>query len=202
MTPSIQETYLVELPEQASALINPLRAEILAQLKQPRSATEIAKKLNETPQRINYHLKTLQKVGLIHKVGTRQVRNLVEVLYQSIAKTFLLAESLSIGKDTIQKMKDQGSLLHLIHTSERMKQDALLLMEQSDENEIVPSASLQMQVNLADAAMREQFIEDYVSLVQNLVQKYQQKNSKKDCTYQVLLSIYPNLNKGSDPSDE
>jgi DNA-binding transcriptional ArsR family regulator len=126
----IQETYLVELPEQASALINPLRAEILAQLKQPSSATEVAKKLKETPQRINYHLKTLEKVGLVSRVGTRQVRNLVEVLYQSIARTFLLAESLSIGKETIQKMKDQGSLLHLIHASERMKKDALHLMEQ------------------------------------------------------------------------
>jgi DNA-binding transcriptional ArsR family regulator len=97
----MQETYLVELPEQASALIHPLRAEILAQLKQPSSATEVAKKLKETPQRINYHLKTLQKVGLVTKVGTRQVRNLVEVLYQSVAKTFILAETLSISKETI-----------------------------------------------------------------------------------------------------
>lgn len=192
---SIQETYLIELPEQASALINPLRAEILAQLKQPSSATEVAKKLKETPQRINYHLKTLQKVGLVTKVGTRQVRNLVEVLYQSIAKTFLLAETLSISKETIQKIKDQGSLLHLIHTSERMRKDALLLMEQSDQNEVIPSASLQMKVNLTDETMREQFVEDYVALVKSLVKRYQQ-NSENQHVYQVLLSVYPDVNQG------
>jgi DNA-binding transcriptional ArsR family regulator len=195
MKQSIQEIYLIELPEQASALINPLRAEILAQLKQPSSATEVAKKLKETPQRINYHLKALQKVGLVTKVGTRQVRNLVEVLYQSIAKTFLLAETLSIGKETIQKMKDQGSFLHLIHTSERMKQDALLLMEQSDQNEVIPSASLQMQVNLTNKSMREQFVEDYVSLVKDLVKRYQQNNGNQH-VYQVLLSVYPDVNQG------
>ncbi|MCH5584996.1 helix-turn-helix domain-containing protein [Shimazuella sp. AN120528] len=201
MKQPLQETYLIELPEQASALINPLRAEILAQLKQPSSATEVAKKLKETPQRINYHLKTLQKVGLVTKVGTRQVRNLVEVLYQSIAKTFLLSETLSIRKDTIQKMKDQGSLLHLIHTSERMRQDALLLMEQSDQNEVIPSASLQMQVNLANESIREQFVEDYVSLVKNLVKKYQ---TIKDHTnpYQVLLSVYPDPDQGSCDENE
>jgi DNA-binding transcriptional ArsR family regulator len=193
----IQETYLVELPEQASALINPLRAEILAQLKQPSSATEVAKKLNETPQRINYHLKTLEKVGLVSRVGTRQVRNLVEVLYQSIARTFLLAESLSIGKETIQKMKDQGSLLHLIHTSERMKKDALHLMEQSDQNEVIPSASLQMQVNLADELTREQFVADYVAMVEDLVKKYQHKNNHAH-PYQVLLAVYPDSSQGSD----
>jgi DNA-binding transcriptional ArsR family regulator len=195
MKQSIQETYLIELPEQASALINPLRAEILSQLKQPSSATEVAKKLNETPQRINYHLKSLQKVGLVTKVGTRQVRNLVEVLYQSIAKTFLLAETLSISKETIQKIKDQGSLLHLIHTSERMKKDALLLMEQSDENEVIPSASLQMQVNLKDESLREQFVKDYVDLVKSLVKKYQQDESHQN-VYQVLLSVYPDANQG------
>jgi DNA-binding transcriptional ArsR family regulator len=201
MKQAIQETYLVELPEQASALINPLRGEILAQLKQPGSATEVAKKLNETPQRINYHLKTLQKVGLVTKVGSRQVRNLVEVLYQSIAKTFLLAETLSISKETIQKIKDQGSLLHLIHTSERIKKDALLLMEQSDENEVIPSASLQMQVNLENETTREQFVEDYVSLVKDLVKKYQ-SNKQQAHPYQVILSVYPDLNQRSEHEDE
>jgi DNA-binding transcriptional ArsR family regulator len=197
MKQSIQETYIVELPEQASALINPLRAEILAQLKKPSSATEVAKKLKETPQRINYHLKALEKVGLVSRVGTRQVRNLVEVLYQSIARTFLLAESLSIGKETIQKMKDQGSLLHLIHTSERMKKDALHLMEKSDQNEVIPSASLQMQVNLADELTREQFVADYVAMVEDLVKKYQHKNDHAH-PYQVLLAVYPDSNQGSD----
>lgn len=195
MKHSIQETYLIELPEQASALINPLRAEILAQLKQPGSATEVAKKLKETPQRINYHLKTLQKVGLVTKVGTRQVRNLVEVLYQSIARTFFLAETLSISKETIQKIKDQGSLLHLIHTSERMRKDALLLMEQSDQNEVIPSASLQMQVNLTDESVREQFVEDYVALVKSLIKRYQQNNGNQHA-YQVILSVYPDVSQG------
>jgi DNA-binding transcriptional ArsR family regulator len=197
MKHSIQETYFVESPEQASALINPLRAEIVAHLKEPRSATEVAKKMHETPQRINYHLKALVKVGLVTKVGTRQVRNLVEVLYQSIARTFLLAESLSIGKETIQKIKDQGSLLHLIHTSERMKKDALHLMEQSDENEVIPSASLQMQVNLANENIREQFISEYVAMVKNLVSKYEHQK-KHSNPYHVLLAVYPDTTQGSD----
>jgi len=201
MAQPMQETYLVELPEQASALIHPLRTEILAQLKEPSSATEVAKKLKETPQKINYHLKTLQKVGLVKKVGTRQVRNLVEVLFQSIAKTFLLAETLSISKETIQKIKDQGSLLHLIHTSERMKKDTLLLMQQADEKEHIPSASLQMQVNLSNESIREQFVEDYISVVQSLVRKYQ-TTDKQSHPYQVLLSVYPDPNQGSEHSDD
>lgn len=186
----IQETYLVELPEQASVLLNPLRAEILAQLKKPSSATEVAKQLQETPQRINYHLKILEKAGLVKRTSTRQVRNLVEVLYQSIARTFILAESLSLGKETLQKIKDQGSLLHLIHTSDRIKRDALKLMEHSDQDEVIPSASLQMKIQLEDEEQREQFIQDYVELVKQLSKKYQ-INTPYTTPYHVLLAVYP-----------
>lgn len=200
MKPDIAKTYLIELPEQASALINPLRAEILSQAKEPRSATEIAKLLQETPQRINYHIKMLEKVNLVRRVGTRQVRNLVEVLYQSIAHTFLLAESLSIAPHLIQKMKDQGSLMHLIHTSERMKKDALLLMEQSEQEEEIPSASIQMQLHLTNEEQRKQFIDDYVEMVKQLIGKYQSK-SMDSTPYQVLVAIYPELVTRSDQDD-
>jgi DNA-binding transcriptional ArsR family regulator len=196
----IRETYVVESPEQASALMNPLRAEILSHLKEPASATEVAKLLRETPQRINYHLKALEKVGLVQRMGTRQVRNLVEVLYQSVARTFLLSEALSYGKNTLKKMKDQGSLLHLIHTSERIKKDALALMEQVDQDETVPSASMHMQVYLQDEAERQQFVQDYVELVKQLISKYQTKASGSH-PYQVLLAVYPDLDPGSDESE-
>jgi DNA-binding transcriptional ArsR family regulator len=188
MLNDIQESYLVESPEQAMALLNPLRGEIVAQLMEPASATEVARQLQETPQRINYHLKALEKAGLVSRVGTRQVRNLVEVLYRSIARSFVLAESLSMKPETVQKLKDQSALAHLITVSERMKREALLLMEQSDEHVIVPSAALQMQVHLADEEQRGAFVEEYISLVQELVEKYH-CNSQE--AYQVLLAVYP-----------
>jgi len=177
------------------ALLNPLRGEIVAHLQKPASATEVARQLSETPQRINYHLKSLEKVGIVRRVGTRQVRNLVEVLFQAVAKSFILAESLSMKPETMRKLKDQGALAHLITSSERMKQDALLLMEQSDENEIIASAALQLQVTLADSDQRNAFVEEYVSLVQKLVAKYHCEGQSEEI-YQVLLAVYPQPFKG------
>ena len=115
----IAETYVVDSSEQATVLLNPLRSEILSRLTEPASAAEVARQLNETPQRINYHLKALVKVGLAQRVGTRQVRNLVEVLFQSIARTFVLSDSLGWNAEKVKKMKDQGSLSHLITTTDR-----------------------------------------------------------------------------------
>jgi len=190
MLNDIQDSYYIESPEQATVLLNPLRGEIIAQLMEPASATEVARQLGETAQRINYHLKALEKAGLVQKVGTRQVRNLVEVLFRSIAKTFVLAESLSMKPETVQRLKDQSSLAHLITTSERIKRDAMLLMEQSDANEVIPSASLELQVHLADEQQRQAFVDEYAVMVQQLVSRYT-STSSEDSTYQLLLTVYP-----------
>ncbi|BFT69415.1 ArsR/SmtB family transcription factor [Paenibacillus sp. P36] len=190
MLNDIQERYYIESPEQATVLLNPIRGEIIAQLLEPGSAAEVARTLGETAQRINYHLKALEKAGLVQRIGTRQVRNLVEVLYRSIAKTFVLADSLSMKPETVQKLKDQSSLAHLVTTSERIRRDALLLMEQSDVGEEIPSATLQLQVHLCDEHQRQAFIEEYAAMVQQLVERYAAGKDENEA-YQVLLAVYP-----------
>jgi DNA-binding transcriptional ArsR family regulator len=196
MKPEVQETYVVEVPEQALTLLNPLRGDILSRLAEAGSAAEVARALGETPQRINYHLKALEKVGLVRRVGTRQVRNLVEVLFQAVAKTFVLSEALSMKPDTVRKLKDQGALAHLIQTADTIKREALLLMERSDAAHEVPSASLQLHVPLGDEAQRAAFVDEYVAMVQALVHKYAGSGSAGKDPYQVVLAVYPNPETG------
>ncbi|TCP59245.1 helix-turn-helix protein [Tumebacillus sp. BK434] len=193
----IQETWYVELPEQATALLNPLRAEILSKLTDPASAAEVARMINDTPQRVNYHLKALEKVGLARRVGTRQVRNLVEVLYQSIARTFVISELLGLNQEAMQRIKDQSSLAHLITISDRIKRDALTLMEQCDQDVQIPSATLTMKLQLETEEKRQEFVRDYVQLVQELVAKYQSANLA-DEAYNVILAVYPDAGQGGD----
>ncbi|WP_426453184.1 ArsR/SmtB family transcription factor [Paenibacillus sp. S-38] len=185
----IPDSVLIESPEQAMVLLNPLRAEIAARLAEPGSAAEIARAIGEAPQRINYHLKALEKAGLVRRVGSRQVRNLVEVLYQSIARSFVLSERLGMKPETVRKLKDQGSLAHLIGTADRIKQDALLLMEQSDEGEEVPSATLKFQVELGTPERRQAFVEEYARLVRELTEKY--SGNAESGAYQVVVAVYP-----------
>ncbi|SCW34243.1 Helix-turn-helix domain-containing protein [Paenibacillus tianmuensis] len=199
MTEDILESLRIEAPEQAMALLNPLRADIAARLASPASAAEVARAIGEAPQRINYHLKALEKAGLVRRVGTRQVRNLVEVLYQAVAKTFILSDQLGMKPETVRRLKDQGSLSHLVQTAERIKQDALLLMEHSDEGQDIPSASLQFQVSLRDAEERQAFVEEYAALVRQLTAKYRKPANEAEPAdpYQVVLAVYPQIDQTS-----
>jgi DNA-binding transcriptional ArsR family regulator len=192
--PGIKEVYRLENPEQALALLNPLRVEILRIMNEPASASEVGRQLRETPQKINYHLKSLEKVGLIQRSGSRQVKNLIEVLYQSISKNFIIPESFGWSEETVSRMKDQGALTHLITISERMRSDALQLMETSEQNVEIPSAAMETEVYLPDEADRQAFIHDYAEAIKLLAEKY--RTDSRNNAYRVLMAVYPEPQQG------
>lgn len=204
-TQALRDVYTVVRPEQASCLLNPLRAEILARLREPASAAQVAREVGETAQRINYHVKELEKVGLVRRVGTRHVRNLVEVLYQAVARTFVLADSLGLGPAEAQQVRDQGSLGQLVNLSARLRRDALALLERSDVGAEVPSASLTGTIRLRTEAERTAFLADYVQRMKELLEKYAAGAGPADGTrpgagddaggqsFSVLLAVYPEV---------
>lgn len=209
----LAETYTVVNPEQAVVLLNPLRGQIISHMRTPVSAAEIGRAMGETPQRINYHLKALEKVGLVRKIGTRQVRNLVEVLYQAIAKTFVLSDALGLEPATAKRMKEDASLSHLIGTSDKLKRDAMKLMEKTDSGETVHSASLSATISLAGEQARQSFVQEYLEAVRLLTEKYgaalpalpeghpsddAADGSASRETYQVLVAVYPTIGEGED----
>ena len=54
----------VEDPAAAAALMDPLRARILSELTEPRSAAALAERIGLPRQKLNYHLRALENRGL------------------------------------------------------------------------------------------------------------------------------------------
>ncbi|RUS48001.1 helix-turn-helix domain-containing protein [Cohnella sp. AR92] len=191
----IADVYRLENPEQALALLNPMRAEILQLLAEPASASELGRQMNEKAQKLNYHLKSLEKVGLIRRCGSRQVKNLIEVLYRAVARSYVIPDSFGWSEDLTQRMKDQGALRQLVNVSERIRTDALRLMEVSDEEGEVPSAVLETDLHLPDERTRERFLADYADAVRTVVRKYQAQGSAEG-GFKAILAVYPQLEQG------
>ena len=59
------DTLYIETVEQADALLKPKRVEVLRQLAEPRTCTQIGQVLGDTPQAVYYHVKRLQAAGLV-----------------------------------------------------------------------------------------------------------------------------------------
>ncbi|MDP5275395.1 winged helix-turn-helix domain-containing protein [Chengkuizengella axinellae] len=184
--------------EQIMMLNHPLKMEILQHLSEGRSSSEVAKLIGEPPQKVNYHMKKLERVGLIKKSGHRNVRNLVEVLYETVAEQFVLSDDSTINNDLIQQMKDQGSLKYLFEMSEQMKQDTMDLMNIVDESNHIPSATLDFKIRLSNEQQRKQFIDEYVKMMNELVSKYNSIEEDASEVFKAMIALYPHIKKGDE----
>src|SRR5689334_3983688 len=61
-----------------STPFSPLRSAVLSELRSPASATEVASRLGESRQRVNYHVRALEQAGLIELVEERPRRGCTE----------------------------------------------------------------------------------------------------------------------------
>jgi DNA-binding transcriptional ArsR family regulator len=73
------------------ALAHPLRVRILDELREPASAAEVARRVGESRQNLNYHLKELERGGYARRVGERRAGSFVESLYQSSTSAVMVS---------------------------------------------------------------------------------------------------------------
>src|SRR5215467_12543298 len=88
---AMRDVVYLDQIEQAEALLKPQRIEVLRQLAEPRSCTEVAAGLDQTPQRVYYHVKRLVDAGLARQVAERRVRGIHEGIYQAAARSYWLS---------------------------------------------------------------------------------------------------------------
>jgi len=82
----VKETFTIRTVDGLRQVATPLRMAILTELTPaPLAARELAAKLRITPPALYYHLKQLQRVGLVVVEKTRHHRNLRERHYRAVA---------------------------------------------------------------------------------------------------------------------
>jgi DNA-binding transcriptional ArsR family regulator len=74
----------------ARALMHPLRLRVLASLREPASATEVGRRLGVARQRVNYHVRELERLGVVREVERVRRRNLVERRFAATADAYVL----------------------------------------------------------------------------------------------------------------
>jgi DNA-binding transcriptional ArsR family regulator len=179
----------VEEPEQLQALAHPLRLRILEALREEGSAATVARALGANRQNINYHLKELERVELVTKVGERRARNFVETLYRAVGNAFVVSPRAAWGDDQIRAVRDQISLEQLVQLGERLSHDAAALLDRAAfDGEQIPSASVDVTVHLADEHTREQFLDEYLTAVGPILRKYGRADGTE---YRVAFAAYP-----------
>ena len=89
------KTYVIRDLRQVRALADPLRLRLMKLLAQKAmTVTQAANLLNEKPNKLYYHIKRLEQVGLVQLVETRPYHGILEKYYQAIAEHLVYDKSL------------------------------------------------------------------------------------------------------------
>jgi len=181
---------LVEDPRQVGALAHPVRARLLDALRSPDTAAGLARRFGRSRQLVGYHLKELERVGLVRRTAQRRKGHLVEQLYQAVARRFLVSARFAADRERLGRLlHDQVSLARLADLGERVQHDAAALIERaSGDGAPVPSASVEAELRFADEASRTRFLAEYVEALNALLAKYDAAEGEP---YRVALAAYP-----------
>lgn len=89
------ECYEIENIEQLRAIADMLRVRIVDLLqKKPMTVTQLGEELGLAPAKVHYHVRELEKVGLLHLAETREKGGILEKYYQPIAREISVEKSL------------------------------------------------------------------------------------------------------------
>ncbi|MGQ0720549.1 MAG: helix-turn-helix domain-containing protein [Candidatus Eiseniibacteriota bacterium] len=187
----------VEDPETARVLLHPARSRILARLRAPASATEVARALGEPPPRVNHHVRRLRDAGLVRRAGTRRIRNLTEVLYVAMARTFVIGEGATPGGEERRKAggtTKRRTLLNLVSLGERLAADSLALLDEAvTEDREISAYATSVELRFADANARAAFLADLLEAVRSLKARYGATAGDPAGRYRAVIACYPEL---------
>lgn len=182
---------LVE-PGQVQVLAQPLRVAVLEALRNPDSAAGVSRIVGKPRQKVNYHLKELERAGLVQRVGERRKGNFVEQLYQSVAKRFVVAQQFAWDVEKLSAtLADQVSLAELSAAGERLQHDASVLLDLAAyEGRQIPSATAAVDVRFEDESSRAAFMQEYLETLKHLLNKH---GSPKGAAFHVITATYPDV---------
>ncbi|MFY1689279.1 helix-turn-helix domain-containing protein [Plantactinospora sp. WMMB782] len=179
----MRDVMYLEQIEQAETLLKPQRIEVLRQLAEPHTCTEVATQLGQTPQRVYYHVKRLVEAGLVDQVSDRRVRGITEGIYQASARSYWLSPRL-VGRLGLRKAQDEMSLGYLLNLMEEVQADIATLDRTAPE---LPSIGVSGEIRVP-ADQRQQFLTDLQNALQELFTRY---GGAEGDAFKLAVACYP-----------
>src|SRR6266700_8230587 len=118
------EVAVIEDPAAAEVSLDPIRARLLSELSEPASATTLAAKVGLPRQKVNYHLKALEKYGLVELVEERRKGNMTERVMRASAASYVISPlALGAVQPDPDRSPDQLSARWLLAVAARLVRD-------------------------------------------------------------------------------
>jgi DNA-binding transcriptional ArsR family regulator len=187
----------IDSTERAASLLDPTRLRIVEVLREPGSAATVARVIGLPRQKVNYHLRVLEKQGLVREVEERRKGNCVERIVQATARHYLVDPAalgaLGVGASP-EEIADRFSATYLIALAAKTIRDvaqARRLAEQAHQR--LATFGLTTDVRFASAAARKAFTEELATAVAGLVARYHDEAAPGGRRFTFTIGAYPTM---------
>lgn len=177
----------------AAVLLDPARRVLLeALLERSDSAVGLARRLGDTRQRLNYHLRALEDAGLVELEEERQRRGVKERVMRPVARRFVV-DSGALGDLAPDALVagDRFSATYLVALAARAIRELAALMARARRTgKRLATAGLSAEVALAEPADFDAFVEDLTAAVGEVVARHH-SDAPGGRTFRVTAGLYP-----------
>jgi len=194
------EIAVIEDPATAEVSLDPTRARLLAELAEPASATMLAARVGLPRQKVNYHLRELERHGLVELVEERRKGNVTERLLQATAASYVISPAaLAAVQPDPARSPDRLSAHWLLALAARLVRDVgRLITGATKAHKRLATFALDGEVRFATAADRAAFVEELAGAVTALVGKYHDVTAEGGRDHRVVVAVHPSVKTGTD----
>jgi DNA-binding transcriptional ArsR family regulator len=190
------EVAVIEDPAAAEASLDPIRGRLLAELSAaPASAAMLAARVGLARQKVNYHLKALERHGLVELVEERRKGNVNERMMRATAASFVISPvALSAVQPDPGRSPDRLSARWLLAVAARLVRDVGTLVTGADRaGKPVATFAIDGEVRFASAADRAAFAEELTGAVTALVSKYHDESAERGRPHRIVVAVHPSV---------
>jgi DNA-binding transcriptional ArsR family regulator len=190
---------VIEDPAAAEASLDPVRTRILQELRSPGSATQVAVKVGLPRQKVNYHLKALERHGLVELVEERRKGNVTERVLQATAASYLISpQALQSVSPDPRRFSDRFSAFWLLALAGRMVQEVgKLIAGAAAARQKLATFAIDGDITFRTAADRAAFAEELGVAVTVLVDKYHDDGPRPGAAsgrrHRLVVALHPVL---------
>jgi DNA-binding transcriptional ArsR family regulator len=195
---------VIDDPAAAEASLDPMRARLLAALVEPGSASTLAAKAGVSRQRLNYHLRELERHGLIELVEERRKGNCTERVLRAVAASFVISPAAfaAVAPDPARS-PDQVSAYWMLALAGQLVRDVGdLIAGATKAGKPVATFAIDSEIRFASAADRGAFAKELGDAVADLVERYHDGSAEGGREHRLVLALHPSITRSPDTQEQ
>jgi DNA-binding transcriptional ArsR family regulator len=194
---AVHDVAVIDDPGAAEVSLDPVRARLLAELSEPGSATTLAQRVGLTRQKVNYHLRALERHGLVELVEERRKGNCTERMVRATAASYVISPSvLAAVEPDPERSPDRLSAGWLLAVAARLVRDVgELITGSARARKRLATFAIDGEVRFASAADRAAFAEELAGAVTSLISKYHDESAAGGRAHRIVVAVYPTVRR-------